>query len=70
MGQCGEVETVKHVLVECVLYAGERRFLKSTLLRLKRVFSIKAMLSHGDGHELIVKAVFQFLLRVGAFKRV
>ena len=68
--RCGEVETVKHVLLECVLYEGERRLLVSRVLSLSRVFSFETMLRHGDGHELIVKAVLQFLLRAGVFKRV
>ena len=68
--QCGEVETVKHVLLECVLYEGERRMLRSRVLRLRGVFSMEAMLRHRGEHVLIVKAVIQFLMRVGMYNRV
>ena len=68
--RCGEVETVKHVLLECGLYAGERRSLMSRVLMLCRVFSFEAMLRHEDSHKNIVKEVLQFLVRAGIIKRV
>lgn len=60
--QCGRPETVKHVFLECNQYNTERcrLFIQLTELGVQ-LFSIHSLFGHSENHQLIARAVLQFL---------
>lgn len=69
--ECGSVETVGHVFLECRRYRTERNVLVNKLSGLGvEAFSVLSLFGHSDEHKLISKAVLQFLHDTGLYVRI
>jgi len=64
-------ETVKHVFLACSRYNTERQRLGIQMAEIGvQVFSISSLFGHSEKHQLISKAVLQFLHETGMYRKV
>lgn len=69
--QCGQMETVRHILLSCQGYARERKILFSELSDLGlTVFSIKSIFAECRASRFIDKAVIKFLISTALYSRI
>ena len=69
--QCGQLETVAHVFLECREYNAERQRLFISMAKLGvEVYSVFSLFGHNKHHQMISKAVMQFLHNTGLYERI
>ena len=69
--ECGEEETVRHVLLECCRYEQERRVLFSNVLGLgEPVVSLKVLLGSAEHQLEVGRAVLRLIYTTGLGTRV
>lgn len=69
--ECGNMETIGHVFLECRKYNVERRTLFCKLAEIGlKVFSVTSLFGHSDKHKQISEAVIQFLHETGLYLRI
>ena len=69
--RCGRPETVKHVFLECSRYNAERQRLFIQMAELGvQVFSMSSLFGHCVNHQVISRAVLQFLHETGLYGKI